>query len=70
MPDYLRWGIRMVTFLFNISPILSRGKTFARLPTARRQSQILAWKHSRFKVKQDLVKFYESLAIFGWYSEA
>jgi hypothetical protein len=31
---------------------------------------VLRWKESRLRVCRELIRFYESLVLFGWYAEA
>jgi hypothetical protein len=69
MPDYLRLPLTMLTLTFDYSSLASTGRPFHRLPHERRARQIRAWKNSTFGVRRDLIKFYETLVIFGWYSE-
>ncbi len=68
MPDYLRLPMRCLTLAFDAWPLLITGKPFHRLSHERRCRQIEAWRHSRFGKFRDLIKFYDSLVIFGWYS--
>lgn len=70
MPDYLRRPIVLLTYYFNAEPYLFTGRPFHKLPPERQRRCLLAWKQSRLRVKQDFVRFYESLAIFGWAGEA
>lgn len=69
MPDYLRLPMRLLTVLFGASSILSAGRPFDRLPGERRARQVAAWRGSTLGVRRDLIRFYETLAIFALYSE-
>jgi hypothetical protein len=69
MPDYLRLPFTLLTLAFDLWPVPSAGRPFHRLPHAGRVRQIRAWQGSRLGVRRDLVKFYETLAVFGWYAE-
>ncbi len=70
MPDLLRPPIVAVTLWFGCESVLRRGRLFHRLPPRLRTSQIHAWKQSRFGVCRNLVRFYESLVVFGYASLA
>jgi hypothetical protein len=69
MPDYLRLPLQCLTLGFDAWALLSTGRPFHRLPHDRRWRQIRAWKESALGFRRDLIKFYETLAVFGWYSE-
>ncbi len=69
MPDYLRTPLRLLTLAFDMSALPFRGRSFHRLAHSRRWQQILKWKASAIGVRRDLVRFYESLIIFGWNAE-
>jgi hypothetical protein len=68
MPDFLRLGLRAVTLALDGWTIPLTGRSFHRLPHARRWRQIEAWRGSRLRPVRDAVRFYESLAVFGWHS--
>jgi len=70
MPDFLRPPMLVLTLLFNVHSLLKSGRFFHRLPHSRRWSHVQDWKQSRFGFRRDLVRFYESLAVFGWFSIA
>jgi hypothetical protein len=69
MPDHLRLPLRCLTLGFDAWALLSTGRPFHLLPHDCRWRQIRAWKGSALGVRRDLIKFYETLAVFGWYSE-
>ena len=69
MPDYLRLPLAALTVAFDAWAIPTSGRLFHHLPHDRRWQQVLAWKESRLGFRRDLIRFYESLAIFGWYSD-
>jgi hypothetical protein len=69
MPDYLRLPFMGLTLIFNLWALPSAGRTFHRLPHEERWRQIRAWKASSLGLRRDLIKFYETLAVFGWYAE-
>lgn len=68
MPDYLRLGIRLGTWLFAMEAWLVSCRPFHGLPPAKRAHRVASWRRSRFGVKRDLIRFYESLAVFAWYT--
>jgi hypothetical protein len=69
MPDYLRLPLALLTLAFDAWAIPFTGSPFHRLPHERRWRQVLAWKRSSLGVRRDLIRFYESLVIFGWHAE-
>ena len=69
LPDYLRGPLRWLTLGFDASTIPTSGRPFHALDHARRWRQVERWRRSRLGPLRDLVRFYESLAIFGWYDE-
>jgi hypothetical protein len=69
MPDYLRLPFRMLTLAFDGWPLLRAGRPFHRLPLADRIAQIEAWRTSRIEARRRIVEFYETLAVFGLYSD-
>ena len=69
MPGHLRMPLTSLTVAFALWALPFTGRTFHRLPSDTRRRQIRAWRESRLGVRRDLIKFYETLAIFGWYAE-
>jgi hypothetical protein len=69
MPDYLRVPLAALTLIFDAAAVPFHGRPFHRLPHERRWRRVLAWKHSSLGFRRDLVRFYESLVVFGWYAE-
>lgn len=67
MPDHLRLGITTLTWLFDQSARLTTLRPFHALPPDARAARIAAARRSRFSFFRQLVRFYESLAVFGWY---
>ena len=68
MPDYLRLPIVVLTLVFDLWGILQGGALFHRLPHSVRWHQIDLWQSSPIGFCRDLIRFYESLTVFGWYS--
>jgi hypothetical protein len=69
MPDFLRFPFFMLTLVFEAWPLASTMRPFHRLPYERRVAQIEAWRHSRIEARRRLIEFYETLALFGLYSD-
>jgi hypothetical protein len=69
MPDYLKPALRLLTLTFDGSTIPFRGRPFHQLPHVQRWRQMEKWKGSRLGFRRDLMRFYESLVIFGWHAE-
>jgi hypothetical protein len=69
MPDFLRLPLATLTLLFGWSSIVRAGRPFHRLDPESRLRHLRVWKESRLGFRRDLVKFYETLAVFGQYSE-
>jgi hypothetical protein len=69
MPDYLRLPIKLLTLVFSMESLLTSGCWFQRLQHKRRWAQVLRWRRSRLGLCRDLIKFYESLAVFGWHAD-
>lgn len=68
MPDYLRPALRLATLLAAYSTTLTEGRPFHGMSHADRRRQVERWRASRFTPFRDLLRFYEGLAVFGWYS--
>ncbi len=69
MPDYLQFPLKCLTLLFDVWSLPFTGRTFHRLSNERRLRQIRAWRDSSLGLRRDLIKFYETFTVFGWYSE-
>jgi hypothetical protein len=68
MPDFLRFGLRLLTLTLDKWTLPLTGRAFHRLPHDRRWSQIEAWRKSGLRPVRDAVRFYESLSIFAWHA--
>ena len=68
MAGFLRWPLAAVTIAFDGWGILRSGRAFHDQPHELRARQIGAWRGSSIGLARDLVRFYESLVIFGAYS--
>jgi hypothetical protein len=69
MPDYLRLPLVLLTVVFDLSSIPRHFRRFHRLSPELRRQQIRTWKQSRLSVRRDLMRFYDTLAVFGWYAQ-
>ena len=69
-PDYLRLPLLLLTCAFDWISIVTAGAPFHRLGPDRRRRQLLAWRTARLGVCRDLVRFWETLVVFGWTSIA
>jgi len=69
MPDYLRLPLGVLTLVFGFWAVPTAGRPFHLLPHDRRSRQIQVWRTSALGFRRDLIKFYETLAVFGCYSE-
>jgi len=67
-PDFLRLPLRVLTIVFDAWPLLTTGQTFHRSAPEARRRQIARWRASRLGVQRDLIRYYEGLAVFGWYA--
>ncbi len=68
MPDYLKLPIFLLTLIFDLWGIVTAGKVFHCLPHVIRWRQIQAWQNSPIALCRDVIRFYESLVVFCWYS--
>ena len=69
-PVFLREPLRMLTLAFSLQCLATTGRPFHRHEHAVRAKHLRAWKDSRLKVRRDLVRFYESLAVLPWFSRS
>lgn len=70
MPDYLRFPFVVLTCYFGLVSIVTTGKPFHKGSSAQRSRQIQRWKKAGFGPYKNLIKFYESFAIFKHYDLA
>lgn len=69
MPDPMRTPFKLFTLLFDLLGVAYAGRPFHRQPHAARWRQIECWRSSSLSPRRDLVRFYESLALYHWYSD-
>lgn len=68
MPDYLRLPLATLTVLFDGAAMAVAGRPFHALPHERRWRLVGAWSAAPVGFARDLIRFYESLVVFGWFS--
>lgn len=68
LPDFLIAPMRMATMGFDFMGCASSGRLFHRRGPESRARQIASWKNSQFSFQRDLMRYYESLATFAFYS--
>ena len=68
MPDYFRFPIVALTLVFDLWGVLRVGAPFHQLAHEVRWRQIQSWQNSPIGACRDLMRLYESLTIFCWYS--
>ncbi|WP_211176370.1 hypothetical protein [Brasilonema sp. UFV-L1] len=68
MPDFLRFPIICLTLIFDLAGIIQAGSLFHSQSPIQRWRQIESWKNSPIGPLRDLIRFYESLVIFDWFS--
>jgi hypothetical protein len=69
LPDYLRLPFKCLVLIFDAWALLGAGRPFHCLPHEQRWRQIQAWKRSACGFRRDLMRFFEMLTVFAWYSE-
>jgi hypothetical protein len=68
MPDFLRLPMVGLTLLFDAQSIVGTGRPFHSLSHERRWRQIERWRGSRLSFCTDLIRFYQSLVVYGWHA--
>jgi hypothetical protein len=68
MPDYLRLPLFALTCGFDWLALATTGAPFHRLSSDRRRQRLHAWRMARLGVCRDLIRFWETLVVFGWTS--
>src|SRR4029077_15809881 len=68
MPDYLRAPMKLAALGFDWSGVFHHGKPFHTQAPEQRARQINAWKNAGSGFKRDLIRYFESLALFSLYS--
>ena len=68
MPDYLRLPFAALTVAFGLGAIALAGRPFHALPHERRWRFVAAWRRLPASFARDLIRFYESLVVLGWFT--
>ena len=68
MSSHFRVPLLILTLGFDFAAIFAHGARFHQLPHSSRWRYVAAWRSSRIGICRDLIRFYESLAVFGCYS--
>ena len=68
MPDYLRLPFAALTVTFDAAALALTGRCFHALPHERRWRVLDQWKRLPVGFARDLIRFYESLVVFGWFT--
>ena len=68
MPDYLRLPFAALTVAFDVAAVAIAGRPFHRLPHERRWRVIESWRRLPVSFARDLIRFYESLVVFAWFT--
>jgi hypothetical protein len=66
MPAHLRAGVRVATVAFGLAAALGDGRSFHRAAVPRRRARLARWRRARLAPCRDLVRFWESLVVYGW----
>jgi hypothetical protein len=61
MPDFLRLGMGLLTWVFDYWGLLTSGSRFHRMPTELQRRQLDSWANSPLDVCRNFVRFYTSL---------
>jgi len=69
LPDWMRWPLRLLTVGLDGWTLLNTGRPLHRLDHAERWRRMERWRRSRLGPLRNLLRFYESLAVFGWVAE-
>jgi hypothetical protein len=65
-PDWLRVPLTLATCAFDLSAIPLTGRRFSRLPPEGRRRPIELWSGAPLGALRDVIRFYETLVVFGW----
>jgi hypothetical protein len=69
MPDYLRPPFHILVLLFDVWPLLRKGRLFHQLSIDNRLVELDIWRRSRLEIRRRFVEFYTTLGVFGVYSD-
>lgn len=68
MPAHLRWPLRLATLGFAVASALRTGRLYHAAPAPARGAQRARWRAARLAPCRDLMRFYESLAVFACFA--
>lgn len=68
MPDYLRLPFAALTVAFGFAAVAIAGRPFHALPHERRWRFVATWRRLPVSFARDLIRFYESLVVLGWFT--
>lgn len=69
MPDYARLPLALATLAFDLFGFAHHGHRFVRADPPAQRRQVDAWRASRLPFAPDLIRFYESMVVYRWYSD-
>jgi hypothetical protein len=69
MPRYMGFGIVMLTHFFNIYTCLFCLRSFQKLNQNQQMRMMNHWRNFPVALARDLIKFYERLPVFIYYSQ-
>lgn len=69
MPDYLRFGFRMLVLMLDSSSYPRKGRPFHQLTLEDRDEVLHRWEFSRLGFRRSLVALCRTLVTFGLFSE-
>ncbi|TGQ40679.1 hypothetical protein EN859_014045 [Mesorhizobium sp. M00.F.Ca.ET.216.01.1.1] len=69
MPDFLRPPFHILVLVFDVWPLLRKGRLFHQLPLDDRLAELDSWRRSRLEIRRRFVEFYASLGVFSVYSD-
>lgn len=67
MPAHLRAGVRLATLAFDWSAALRARRPFHSSPAPVRHARLARWRRARLAPCRELVRFWESLVVHGWF---
>ena len=68
MPDYLRLPFAALTVVLDAAALALAGRCLHALPHERRWRVLEQWRRLPVGFARDLLRFYESLVVFGWFT--
>jgi hypothetical protein len=68
-PDVLRLPLALLLHLFDVAPIVRRGRRFVGLEPVAQAAALSRWRGARVGAFRSFVRYWESLVILAWYAE-